>query len=113
MKIIAQLHEQPWSPLIKLYLHYVPHRRQHNVIIQKYREALYKAIAKTGFRMPYGGPIELDVVLVNPESPDLGNSYLMIERCFDGKALKPPFILDDDSQIQVLHMTKMYTPGKP
>jgi hypothetical protein len=70
---------------------------------------LHKAIAKTGLKMPYGGPIELYIVFVNPTSPDLGNSYLTVERCFDGKALKPPFILEDDSQIQVLHMSKMYT----
>jgi Holliday junction resolvase RusA-like endonuclease len=84
----------------------------HRKVLQQYREYLHKAIAKTGLRMPYLGPIELSIVYVNPTSPDIGNLYSCTERCFDGKALDPPYILADDSQIQVLHhVSKMYTGG--
>jgi len=111
MKIIAERVEQPGAPLIRLYIHSAPHRRMHLETIQRYRVALHAAIKKTGLRMPYAGPIELAIVYINPTSCDLGNLYLCLERCLDGKAMKPPYILEDDSQIQVVrHMSKMYCP---
>ena len=110
MRVIAERVEQAGAPLIRLYIHGAPHRRMHIATLQQYRVALYEAIKKTGLRMPYDGPIELSIVFVNPTSPDIGNCYLTVERCFDGKALKPPYILADDSQIQVVrHLSKMYT----
>ena len=109
MRVIAEKIEQPGAPLIRLYVHDAPHRRMHREVLQKYRNALYREIGKTGLHMPYGGPIELSVVFVNPTSPDIGNLYSALERCLDGKALKPPHILEDDSQIQVVrHLSKMY-----
>ena len=109
MRVIAEKIEQAGAPLIRLYVHDAPHYRMHVKVLQQYRVALYKAIKKTGLRMPYEGPIELSIVFVNPTSPDLANSYLATERCFDGKAMQPPYILVDDSQIQVVrHLSKMY-----
>lgn len=110
MRIIAERVEQPGAPLIRLYVHDAPHRRMHRETLQRYRVHLHKAIKGTGLKMPYLGPIELSIVFVNPTSPDLGNLYSAVERCFDGKALKPPHILGDDGQIQVVrHLSKMYT----
>ena len=109
MRVIAERVEQAGAPLIRLYIHGAPHYRDHIATLQRYRVALHQALKKAGLKMPYWGPIELSIVLVNPVSPDLGNSYLAIERCFDGKALRAPFILKDDGQIQVVrHLSKMY-----
>ena len=110
MRVIAQKIDQPVAPLLNLYIHGAPHRRMHRAVLQQFRGILHKAIAKTGLKMPYQGPIELSIVFVNPTSPDLGNLYSAIERCLDGKALGPPHILEDDGQIQVLrHVSKMFT----
>lgn len=109
MRVIAQKIDQPVAPLISLFIHGAPHRRMHRAVLQQFRVMLHKAIAKTGLKMPYRGPIELSIVFVNPTSPDLGNVYGALERCMDGKALDAPFILEDDGQIQVVrHMSKMF-----
>jgi len=110
MRVIAEKIDQAGAPLLRLYIHNAPHRRSHRATLQRYRQKLHEAVAKTGLKMPYAGPIELWVVMVNPTSPDLGNLYGAMERCFDGKALDPPYILDDDGQIQVVrHLSKMFT----
>lgn len=100
--------EQPGTPLFRLYIHDAPHRRMHIRTIQKYREILRTAFLMAGTLTPIDYPIELSVVFINPSSPDLGNLYLALEQAMDGKTLKKPGVLEDDSLIHVVrHMSKM------
>jgi hypothetical protein len=109
MRAIVERIEQPSAPLFRLYIHDAPHRRMHIKTIQKYREMLRAAFLKIGVFTPIDHPIELSVVFVNPSSPDLGNLYLALEQAMDGKTLKKPGVLTDDSLIQVVrHLSKMY-----
>lgn len=109
MRCIVERIEQPSAPLFRLYIHDAPHRRMHIRTIQKYREMLRRAFHKAGTLTPIDHPIELSIVFVNPSSPDLGNLYLAAEQAMDGKTLKGPGVLTDDSLIQVVrHLSKMF-----
>jgi hypothetical protein len=90
MEVIAERVEQPGAPLMRLHIHDAPNRALHRQTIRQYREIIRAAVEKVGFGTPYGGPIELKVVFVNPSSTDLGNLYLALEQALDGKALRCP-----------------------
>lgn len=108
MKVIAKYFPTLFPPLLQLYIHDSPHRRMHIQTIQQYRLALYEGIAKTGVKMPIQNDIELDVLFVNPSTPDLGNAYLALEQALDNKTLTKPGIVEDDSLIQKVTMAKYF-----
>ena len=62
--------------------------------------------------LPIPHPIDLDVLFVNPATPDLGNAYLALEQALDDKTLTKPGIVIDDSLIQKVTMAK-YFPAPP
>mgnify|MGYP000137217164 FL=1 len=114
MKIIARYIATAEPPLLMLWVHDAPHRRMHHKVIQQYREHLYAAIRRTGIgaSLPIQHEIDLDVLFVNPATPDLGNAYLALEQALDDKTLKKPGIVADDSLIQKVTMSKFF-PGPP
>jgi len=111
MKIICKYFPMLEPPLLQLWIHDAPHRRMHVRVIQQYRVFLHAAISKAGVDLPIKHDIDLDVLFVNPASPDLGNIYLALERALDGKALTGPGVVKDDSLIQKVTMCKFF-PGK-
>lgn len=112
MKIIAKYIGTAEPPVLMLWIHDAPHRRMHRAVLQQYREALYRAIRAAGLgdSLPIAHPIDLDVLFVNPSTPDLGNAYLALECAMDDATLKKPGIVKDDSLIQKVTMSKFF-PG--
>jgi hypothetical protein len=112
MKIIAKYLPMLDPPLLQLWIHDAPHRRMHVKVIQQYRVFLHAAISKAGADLPIQHDIDLDVLFVNPATPDLGNAYLALEQALDDKTLTKPGIVVDDSQIQKVTMAKFF-PSPP
>lgn len=112
MKIIAKYMALADPPLLQLWIHDAPHRRMHIRVIQQYRVFLHAAIAKAGADLPIKREIDMDVLFVNPSTPDLGNAYLALEQALDDKTLTKPGIVVDDSLIQKVTMSKFF-PGPP
>lgn len=108
MKIIARYVATAEPPLLMLWVHDAPHRRMHVRVIQQYRVFLHEAIRKTGVSLPIEHDIDLDVLFVNPATPDLGNAYLALEQALDDKTLTKPGIVVDDSLIQKVTMAKYF-----
>lgn len=112
MRFVVQFFPLEHPPLLQLSIYDAPHRRMHHAVIQRYREDLHAAMTGHGIAMPIDYPIDLSVLFVNPTSPDNGNIYLALERAMDGKTLRAPFILTDDSLISKSTISKYY-PGPP
>lgn len=112
MKIVAKYFPTLEPPLLQLFVHDAPHRRMHIKVIQQYRVFLHEAILKTGVSLPIQHDIELDVMFINPATPDLGNAYLALEQALDDKTLTKPGIVLDDSLIQKVTMSKFFN-GRP
>lgn len=108
MLVISKYHADRFPPLLQLWIHDAPHRRMHIKTIQQYRLELYKSISKIGVKLPIQHDIELDVLFVNPSTPDLGNAYLALEQALDHATLTKPGIVQDDSLIQKLTMAKYF-----
>ena len=108
MKIIAKWFPMLEPPLLQLFVHDAPHRRMHVRVIQQYRVFLHDAILKLGIKLPIEHDIELDVMFINPATPDLGNAYLALEQALDDKTLTKPGIVVDDSLIQKVTMSKFF-----
>lgn len=116
MKIIAKYIAALEPPLLQLWIHDAPHRRMHVRVIQQYRvflhEAIGKAVKLAGVTLPLQHDIDLEVLFVNPATPDLGNAYLALEQALDDKTLTKPGIVIDDSLIQKVTMSKYFPGGK-
>ena len=82
--------------------------------LQAFRKVIYEAVKRTsiGGELPIQHPIDLDVLFVNPASPDLGNAYLALEMALDDKTLTKPGIVADDSLIQAVKMSKYFPQGE-
>lgn len=106
MRCIATFKDDKSFPVLGLYVHGAPHRRMHRAVFDKYRTALIVACEDAGVKTPIDYPVDLFVVFIDPTSPDLGNVYLALERCLDGKTRKG--VLTDDSLIHGVKMMKMY-----
>lgn len=113
MKIIAKYMALADPPLLQLWIHDAPHRRMHIATIQAYRKVLFAAVRKTsiGRQLPIEHDIDLDILFVDPSTPDLGNAYLALEQALDNKTLTKPGIVADDSLIQKVTMAKFF-PGE-
>lgn len=111
MKILAKLIDLQHPPKLSLVIFDAPHRRMHVKVIQNYRKDLQRTCKLAGIEIPIEHPIDLDVVFVNPTSPDLGNIYLALERAIDGTTLKGtgPGLVVDDSLISKVTMMKLFT----
>jgi len=110
MRVIIDRIEQPHVPLLRMFIHGAPHRRQHRAVIKQYREVLRAAFHKIGLTTPYPGLIDLAILFVNPTSPDYDNLLTALFQALDGKALGGKGILKDDSQIfTIQRMAKLYT----
>ena len=113
MRIIAEyVKDRQPLPLLRLFIHWAPHRRQHTAVLQKYREELVRACTDAKIKTPISNPIDLWVMFINPCSGDLGNAYLALERALDANSLKGPSVLTDDSLVYGLTASKFYPQGE-
>lgn len=112
MKVIAKYLPMLEPPLLQLTIHDAPHRRMHVKVIQQYRVFLHSAISKAGADLPISHDVDLDLLFINPSTPDLGNAYLALEQALDDQTLEKPGIVEDDSLIQKVTMAKWFTSPK-
>lgn len=108
MRVIIDRIEQPHMPLLRMFIHGAPHRRQHRAIIKQYREILRAAFHEAGLQTPYAGLIDISLLFINPTSPDYDNLLTALFQALDGKTLGKG-VLKDDNQIYTIHkMAKLY-----
>lgn len=109
MRVIMEYDPKLHPPVLKFYIHGAPHRRAHRATIEQYRKHLFAACQISGVQMPINNPVDMVVLFISPTSPDLGNSYLALERALDGSTTETYKILSDDSLVQRVVMSKIYT----
>jgi len=112
MKAIIKYDEFAHPPLMRMYIHGCPHKRQVREVIQKFREELlFVAKRSIGNQVdfPINHPIDLELFLTNPASPDLDHLLEAVYMAVDGKSMKGPSILTDDRHIQSVKISKFYS----
>ncbi len=111
MKVIARYDQYAHPPLLTLYIHGCPHKRQVREVLQQGREHIYAAAVRgigSEVDMPIDHAIDLKVLFTNPNSPDLDHLIEAVFMMLDKKTLKGPAVLADDRHIQSVHMSKLY-----
>ncbi len=113
MKAILNYDEYAEPPMLRMFIHGCPHKRQIVPVLQRFREDLFDAARRQigdYIEFPIKHDIDLSVTLVNPASPDLDHLMEAIFMAMDGKngSLKGPSILEDDRQIQAFSCKKFY-----
>ncbi len=109
MRVIIDRIEQPHVPLLRMFIHGAPHRRQHIRVIKQYREVLRAAFHEIGMQTPYGGLIDIAVLFVNPTSPDYDNLLMALFQALDGKTLGRGVLKDDSQIFTIQRLAKLYT----
>jgi hypothetical protein len=112
MKCQIEFNRAIFPPLLRMYIHGMPHRRQDKKTLQTVREKINKAAMQAGILGPIDEPIDLYVVFISPVSPDLDNCIAALYRALDAKALKGPSLLTDDGLISKVTMFKFYPTEK-
>lgn len=107
MKVFVTYKKDHSPPVLVLFVHGAPHRRMHRAVFDQYRKILIKECEAAGMILPIRHEIDLKIYFINPTSPDLGNIYLALEMCLDGKSRKG--VIHDDSLIGAVDMKKMYS----
>jgi hypothetical protein len=111
MKITGMSYDRyATPPLLTLYVHGHPHKRQHREVIQVLREEMWRvAQRRIGKKyLPITEDIDLKILYTNPNSPDLDHLIEATFMALDGKTLRGPSILANDRQIQAVNMAKYY-----
>lgn len=112
MRVIIELvRRQDDLPLLRMYVHGAPHRRQHVAVIQKYREEIVAAAKAAGIHVPITYSVALWVLFVDPCSPDYDNLLAATYQALDGSTLKGPALLSDDGLIEVVERLARYFPN--
>lgn len=113
MKIIVNFNENVFPPTLNLSIFGGVHYRQSMLDHDIYRQELWDA-----FKRKYPDhdqidyPIDLEVLFVDPCSPDILNVGMSLYRALDQKAWKgKPTVLSDDGLIQKITASKFYPCG--
>lgn len=112
MRVIVELvrrHDD--LPLLRMYVHGAPHRRQHVAIIQKYREEIVAAAKAAGIAVPITYSIALWVLFVDPCSPDYDNLLAATYQALDSSTLKGIALLADDGLIETIEGLARFFPN--
>ncbi len=118
MKTVVKYDDTVIPPVLRLYIHGCPHKRQHREVLQKHREELYLQVRHAYLhnrfpaKLPINHPIDLEILFTNPNTPDLDHLLEAVFMMLDGKSLKGPSLLTDDRLIQSVKMSKYY-PNAP
>lgn len=112
MKIVVKYFTDRFPALLRLSIHDAPHRRMHLEVIRQYRKALFDACMTANVPVPLDEPTDIDLLFINPASPDRGGSYLAFEQAVDGTTLKPiPAVFTDDGLIARVTMDCFWPNG--
>jgi Holliday junction resolvase RusA-like endonuclease len=85
-------------PKLEIVVWGAPHRRQHIAIIKQYRQMLVHAARRRNIEIPLDGILDLEVLWVDPTSPDHDNLLGCLFRAMD-KAV----VTDDGHFSRVCH----------
>lgn len=111
-KFMISYDNTEYPPLLRMNIRGCPHKRQHRAVLQRFREEmLMSANRQIGHLvdLPIDHPIDLELFLVNPASPDLDHLLEAIFMALDGKSLSGPSLLTDDRLISgIRKMSKYY-----
>src|SRR6266566_1586896 len=111
MKIVLDYDDKVLPHKLKLSVFHAPHKRQHRAMFAQYREALYRAAMDEGIHDQITAPVDLNVLFVDPTSPDLDHLLEALFIALDGKVkLKTnfPALLESDGQVQWVSFGKFY-----
>ncbi len=108
MRCIVEYKADHYPPLLRLYIHGAPHRRQHVKVIHRYRDELVAAGRAAGLRLPIRDPIDLTVTFINPCSPDLDNLITALYRAVDGTSHDAPAGFFDEKKEDHEQDTSIY-----
>jgi len=106
-----KLDETIFPPKLTIAVHGAPHRRQEPQVLQVYRDTIVAAALKKDISIPIDHIIDLDILFVDPTTPDLDNLITAFYRSVDEKALNGPSLMTDDGLIQAVTMKKFYPNG--
>lgn len=106
MRIIPQFDTKVFPPKVTLFVHGAPHYRQSKEVFDVYRKKLNEAWTNAGFGLNISTPVDMDVLFIDPSSPDIFNVGLALTRALDGKTKKG--ILQDDGLISRATIAKFY-----
>lgn len=96
-------------PMLRFYIFGAPHYRQCLEVILAYRREITAAVRRAGVLTPIDYPIDVNIMFIDPCSPDLGSLYQAFERAVDGRTLSSvAAALVDDSLIQAQSTSKFY-----
>lgn len=98
-------------PLLRLYVHNAPHRRQHHRVIAQYRDELVAAAKAGKISIPICKPIAVSIFFINPTSPDLDSLVVSTFRAMDGTSHNKPTVLKDDGLIHSIERTSKFYPN--
>lgn len=112
MKIIMEYDEASYPPLLTMYVHGAPHKRQHRAMFQSYRDKIAEVARAERIKFPIRHPLDLVVLFVDPVSPDLDHTLEALFIALDGavkfKGSKTPPLLASDDLIHKVTMSKFY-----
>ena len=108
MKIVVKYLADKFPALLRMSIYDAPHRRMHLATIQRYREAMYNACVNAGVPVPLTEPTDVELIFIDPSSPDNGGSFLAWEQAVDGSTLKGPAVFTDDILVQKLTLMRMF-----
>jgi Holliday junction resolvase RusA-like endonuclease len=111
MKLVIRYDDMVHPPVLTMYIHGCPHKRQHRAVLQQFRDELTLSATRQishAVDLPIDHPIDLVLSFTNPASPDLDHLLEAVFMAMDAKSLKGPSILKDDRHIQKVTMSKMY-----
>lgn len=111
MKIVVSYDKKSFPPVLRMSIHDAPHRRMHYRVIQRFREELYAACVSANVPVPLDEPTDVELIFVNPASPDPGGSYMAWEQAVDGRTLQGPAVFTDDGLIQKITMIRLFPSG--
>jgi len=107
-KVYIKYEEYKFPPLLKMIIHGAIHYRQDRATFQRYRESINTAANVACILYPIDYPIDVEVVFIDPTSPDIANCIMALYRAMDGKALKGKSLLTDDGLISKVSAMKFY-----
>jgi len=108
MKIKMHYNYLDFPPLITMSIWGCPHYRQDDRTIMAFRKAINKAASDAGILYPIDEVVDMNILFIDPTTPDNANSLMALYRAIDGKALKGKSLLTDDGLISKLTIMKFY-----
>lgn len=121
MKVYLKFDEGVFPPKLTLSIRGAPHARQCRATFKAYRNTIWEAWNNSGRDRQIDFPIDLDVIWIDPCSPDMDHTLTALYTAIDGKSSlkgnkndkspKHPALMVDDGYISDVHMRNFWPNG--